>query len=96
MLETGSPRRYVAAGFLLLVGTWFSMFTASLVGWSFEPKGWHRVTDGWIALVLSAAVGVLTVAVVRAVTQRPALSWWLALGLIPALYMGLAEGVGIL
>lgn len=88
--------RYIVAALVVLTAFWLSMFMASLVGWSFEPHGWHRVRDDWPLLLMSGVVAVVGVAVGRFIAGRAALSWWLLAGLLPPLYFGLSEGLGVL
>lgn len=91
-----SSMRFVVATLVVVGALWLSATAASFIGWSFEPKGWHRVTDGWPALVMSGAIALVGIAVARALAGRDPRSWWLLVGLVPPVYFGLAEGLGVL
>lgn len=84
--------RYAVAAIVVAAAFWMSLFVASLIGWSFEPGGWHRMTENPGTLLLSFAVAAAGIALARLVTERPPLSWWLLLGALPPLSIALSEG----
>lgn len=87
--------RLVVAALVVVGASWLSAIAASFIGWSFEPKGWHRVTDGWPALVMSAVVAGVGIVVARVVAGRDPRSWWLLVALVPPIHAALADGVGV-
>ena len=90
-----SCARFVAATLVFVGAFWLSATAASFIGWSFEPKGWHRVAVGWPALVMSAVVAGVGIVVARALAGRDPRSWWLLVALVPPVHAALADGVGV-
>ncbi len=78
---------------LILFGffMYWSLFLASLVGWSLQPRSLDRITDRWHVLGLSVMAGLLAVASAQAVLRHRILTPWLLLALLPAAYFGLIE-----
>lgn len=91
-MDTRDAVRHIVAAFLLVAALYLSFFVASLIGWSFDPPGWNRVTESATTLLLSFAIAETGVVVARLVTERSALSWWLLVGFVPPLYWTLSEG----
>ncbi|QGK68505.1 hypothetical protein GIY23_02070 [Allosaccharopolyspora coralli] len=70
---------------------YWSVFLASLVGWSLEPRGLERITARWHILLLSVLAGLLAVISARAVLRFRLLTSWLVLAVAPACYFAVVE-----
>lgn len=83
--------RLAAATAVSAVGLWLALAVASLIGWSFEPKGWHRVSEGYPALLLAVGIGGAGLMAGRAILKRRWWSPWLAVAFAAPLWIALGE-----
>ncbi|QTR04960.1 hypothetical protein J7S33_09530 [Saccharothrix algeriensis] len=83
-------RRFLALAVFVFFMYW-SVFLASLLGWSATPRGPHRLTENWHLPLLAIGTGVLAVAFARRILGRRLLSPWLLLAALPAVYFTLVE-----
>ncbi|MHA6799720.1 hypothetical protein [Bounagaea algeriensis] len=83
--------RWAVALVLVVFFMYCSMFIAGFLGWSFSPRGPHRLLESPFALPLSVFVGALGIASARRVLHYTLLTPWLLVGALPALYFGLVE-----
>ena len=77
------PLRIVAALAAPLLA-WLSLFCVSLAMWDLPGTTTQQLADGGWLLVVSAVFGAVAVANVRIALGRPGTSWWVLLGLAPA------------
>jgi hypothetical protein len=81
-MELERVQRWVMSGLLLTTAFVLAGGLALLTGHV------HRAGSTPGLLAISCVVGVLAVAGVRGINQKPVLTPWLLLGLVPALLMG--------
>lgn len=60
------------------------LLSLSLLGWSMTPPGWARVGEALPILAFCAVTGLGVIACLRTMAGRPVRSWWLLVGVVPA------------